>query len=79
MEHDQAERNIEQAIVDLEHSADGGGMILTGWVMVAEFIDKEGHPHLSAYAARGMPFWRIDGLIEAAPQAIVYTEDVDEE
>lgn len=76
---DEAERNLENAIADYEKAANGLGMILTGWVVAAEFIDVDGHPYLAAYAARGMPFWRIDGLIDAAPHAILYSEELEDD
>jgi len=75
---DEAERNLERAIMEYERAAEGEGAIITGWVVVAEFIDHDGHPHLAAYAAHGMPFWRIDGLIEAAPSAMLYMEEFEE-
>jgi hypothetical protein len=76
---DEAERNLENAIADYEKAANDFGKVLVCWVLAAEFIDDEGQPYLAAYAARGMPFWRIDGLIDAAPHAIIYMEEVDDE
>lgn len=76
---EEAERNLENAIADYERVSNGIGKILTAWVIAAEFIDEDGHPYLAAYAAKGMPFWRIDGLIEAAPQAILYAEEYEDE
>jgi hypothetical protein len=75
---DEAAHNLERAIMDYDRAAEGEGAIITGWVTVAEFIDHEGQPHLAAYAAHGMPFWRIDGLIEAAPSAMLYMEEFEE-
>lgn len=76
---DEAERNLENAIADYEKAANGIGTILTGWVVAAEFIDGDGHPYLAAFAGRGMPFWRIDGLIDAAPRAILYSEELEDD
>ena len=75
----EAEQALEAAIAAYERAADGAGAILTGWVLVAEFMDHTGYPHLAAYAARGLPYWRIDGLIEAAPSAIAYSEEFEDE
>ena len=77
--HEEAEQALENALADYEKAANGIGKILTGWVVAAEFLDEDGQPYLAAYAARGMPFWRIDGLIEAAPQAILYTEELEDD
>jgi len=76
---EEAERNLENAIAEYEKAANGLGHILIGWVVAAEFIDQDGQPYLAAYAARGMPFWRIDGLIDAAPHAILYMEEVEDD
>ena len=75
------EEALEKAIVEFERNSEGYGAIITGWVVIAEFIDTNGDPQLSAYARSGMPYWRIDGLIEAAPTAIVYAdwEEIDED
>lgn len=75
---DEAEQALENAIMHYERTVEGEGAILTGWVIVGEFLDHGGQPHLAAYAARGLPFWRIDGLIEAAPTAIAYMEEYEE-
>lgn len=76
---EQAERNLEQALVEYERAVNGEGTLLTGWVIVAEFLTREGTPHLAAYASRGLPYWRIDGMIEAAHSTILYVEVTDEE
>lgn len=73
-EHETA---LERAIIDYERETDGIGAIITGWVLVAEFITTEGEPQLCAYARSGMPYWRIDGLIEAAPTVMEYEWDED--
>jgi hypothetical protein len=76
---DDAERALENAIVEYEKATNEVGKILVGWVVAAEFMDEDGQPYLAAYAARGMPFWRIDGLIDAAPHAILYMEEVEDD
>ena len=79
---DQAEQNLEQALVEYERAVDGEGTLITGWVVVAEFLTREGVPHLAAYASRGLPYWRIDGMIEAAHSTIAYAvedEDIDDD
>jgi hypothetical protein len=73
-EHDS---DLEQAIINYEKTVQGEGAILTGWVLVAEFIDRNGDPMLSSYARTGMPYWRISGMIDAAPSVMDYAEDED--
>lgn len=70
-----AETRLEQAIIAYEKESLGDGVLLTGWVVVAEWIDSDGNPNLSAFAREGMPYWRIDALLEAAPNEIVYDEE----
>lgn len=72
---EEAQQHLEHAILQYEQAAESEGALLTGWVVIAEFIDRDGHPHLSAYAAEGLPYWRIDGLIEAAPAVMLYAEE----
>lgn len=69
-----AERTLEQAIIAYDREADGQNAILTGWVLIAEWIDEDGEPSMSAYAREGMPYWRIDGLLSAAPDQFMYVD-----
>lgn len=69
-----AEKNLERAIVAYDRDADGQNAILTGWVLIAEWIDEDGEPAMSAYAREGMPYWRIDGLLNAAPEQLTYVD-----
>jgi len=71
------EKQIEEAIVAYERESEGEGVLLTGWVVVAEWINADGEPELSAFAREGMPYWRIDALLEAAPYEMIYDEDYD--
>ena len=71
------ERSLEDAIIHHDNEHDGGNAILTGWVLVAEWIDKDGEPNLTAYAKTGMPFWRIDGLLAAGENAMNYAPEVE--
>ena len=71
------ETDLEQAIINYEKTVEGEGAILTGWVLVAEFIDHNGDPMLSSYARSGMPYWRITGMIDSIPSVMEYTEDED--
>jgi hypothetical protein len=78
MTFDEAEANLEKAILAFEKAATGEGSLLTGWVLIGEFMDSDGMPRLSAWAADGLPYWRIDGMIDAASDIVVYeTEDED--
>lgn len=70
-----AETTIEHAIRAYDKETDGRGALLTGWVIVAEWIDEDGNPDLTAFAREGMPYWRINSLIEAAPMEIIYDDD----
>lgn len=69
------EKRLEEAIIAYEKDSGGEGVLLTGWVIVAEWINADGEPELSAFAREGMPYWRIDALLEAAPHEIVYDDD----
>ena len=75
---EEAEANLERAILDYAQTAEERTALLTGWVIIGEFMDADGTPELLAYAARSLPYWRIDGMIDAASDAIAYeTEDED--
>ena len=72
-----AETAIENAIRAYDKETLGTGALITGWVVIAEWIDEDGDPDLTAFAREGMPYWRINSLIEAAPMEIVYDDDDD--
>ncbi len=69
-----AEAVLERAIIGYDREADGQNAILTGWVLIAEWIDEDGSPAMSAYAREGMPYWRIDGLLSSAPDQFAYVD-----
>lgn len=73
-----AEVAVENAIRSYDQHVGTGNALLTGWVVVAEWIDSNGDPNLSAFAREGMPYWRINALLEAAPYEIVYADDEDD-
>lgn len=73
------EAALEQAIIAMERHLEGDGVLLTGWVVVAEFVDENGDPMLAGYARSNMPYWRINGLLDAGPEALAYAEEWDEE
>lgn len=73
-----AETQIEQAIMAYEKEAGGDGALLTGWVVVAEWVDGNGDPNLTAFARERMPHWRINALLEEAPYQIAYDIDDDD-
>lgn len=80
MDREQSEAALEAALVALERANEGNGMLLTGWIVIAEFVDENSTPILSGYARTGMPYWRIDGLVDNAVEALCYVdEDADEE
>lgn len=70
-----AEQRIEHAIRAYDDEIDGDNALLMGWVIVAEWIDANGDPNLTAFAREGMPYWRINALIDAAPAEILYDEE----
>lgn len=72
-----AETAVENAIRAYDREVDGSGALLTGWVVIAEWIDDQGDPDLTAFAREGMPYWRINALLEAAPMEIMYDDDDD--
>jgi len=74
-----AEKMIEDAIRAYDADTDSGNALLLGWVVVAEWIDENGDPAISAFAREGMPYWRIDGLMSAAPETLAYIEYEDDE
>lgn len=71
------EKHLESAIIAYDREADGQNALLTGWVVIAEWIDEDGEPAMSAYAREGMPYWRIDGLLSSAPDQFLYVDDDD--
>lgn len=69
------ETQLEQAIRAYDAAIEGENALLTGWVVVAEWIDRDGDPNLTAFAQERMPWWRIDALLEAGPGAMLYDDD----
>jgi hypothetical protein len=49
--------------------------IVTGWVVVAEFVDSEGTQALAAFTSTHMPYWKINGMLEAAHYEMNYAEE----
>lgn len=74
-----AETLIENAIKSYDKETGGDGALLTGWVVIAEWIDSNGDANLTAFARERMPHWRINALLEEAPFHIVYDTDDDDE
>jgi hypothetical protein len=79
MDRQEAEAALETALVALERADEGDGMLLTGWIVVAEFVDSDGAPLLAGFARTGMPYWRIDGLVTNAVDTLCYVEEDDSE
>lgn len=74
------ETQIDNAVMTYLREVYENPAILTGWVIVAEFMNTEGTPDLAAFASAGMPYWKINGMIEAAPHEMEYAyEDEDED
>lgn len=70
-----AEMRIQEAIRAYDKENGNDNALLIGWVVVAEWITADGEPNLTAFAQEGMPYWRIDALLEAAPNEIIYDDD----
>ena len=69
------EVQIENAIRAYDRETTDGNALLVGWVVVAEWIDENGDPALTAFAQERMPYWRINALLEAAPNEIAYDDE----
>lgn len=78
MANETAEQMLEQAILNYARVSGVEHGMLTGWVIVAESVDEEGVPALNAYASQGLPHWRINGMIDAAPEQIYYLSEDEE-
>lgn len=75
----EGESLIEEAILRYLREVYEDPAIITGWVIVAEFVDTQGTPDLHAFACSGMPYWKINGMLEAAPYEITYADEEDED
>lgn len=78
MANETAEQLLEQAILNYARVTEDDHGMLTGWVVVAESVDGDGVPKLSAFASQGLPWWRINGMIDAAPTQIGYMSEDEE-
>ena len=66
------EKELEAAIVNHDAECDGGNALLVGWVLVSEWIDKDGNPNLVSYAKEGSPYWRVEGLLQMGNLGFTY-------
>ena len=66
---------LESAMLAYLRENYDGVALVTGWVLIAEIMDAEAVPDLVGFAADNMTYWKINGLIEAAPHEIVYEEE----
>ena len=69
---------IEKAIKAYDKDTGGDGALLTGWIVLAEWVDANGDPNLTAFARERMPYWRIKAILEEGPYLIVYDTDDDD-
>jgi hypothetical protein len=76
--HD-AEQGVEAAIKAYLEQVYEDPVIVTGWVVVAEVMHSDGEPELYPFATDGMPYWKINGLLWAAPDEMVYCDAEDED
>ena len=73
---------IEKGILQVLQDEYENAAIVTGWVIVAEFMTTDGTPDIHAFAADHMPYWKINGMLDAAPHEMGYAyddEDADED
>lgn len=68
------EQQIESAIKAYDKAEGGENALLMGWVVVAEWVDEDGDPNLTAFARERMPYWRINALLEAGHAEIIYDD-----
>jgi len=71
------EEQLEAAMLAYLRENYEGVALITGWVMVAEIMDAEAVPDLVGFAAEHMPYWKINGLIDAGRDIIAYEEYAD--
>jgi len=69
---------VEQAILAYLQAEYVNAALLAGWVVVAEFITTDGEPDITTFASAGLPYWRINGLLDAAPFEMDYAEEDEE-
>jgi hypothetical protein len=69
---------VDAAITAYLHAEYENAALLAGWVIVAEFITSEGEPDITAFAAEGLPYWRVNGLLDAAPYEMGYVGEDEE-
>lgn len=60
--HDPAREAIHEAIKSHAPVAETGGAVLTGWTVVAEWMDGGGTRWLTRGSAEGMTTWAAKGL-----------------
>lgn len=74
-----AQGALEDAVLKHLQNEFDNAAILTGWIVVAEFMTTEGEPDIYAFAAPGMPYWKVNGMLEAAPHEMGYVYDDEDE
>lgn len=68
---------LESAMLAYLRDNYDGVALVTGWVLVAEIMDADAVPDLVGFAADNMPYWKINGLIDAGRDVIEYEEFAD--
>lgn len=63
-ESDPGREAVHEAIQ--RHAPRGEDALLTGWVLVAEWVDHDGGRWLSKAHAASTPSWTADGMLHAA-------------
>jgi len=55
---------IHEAIQSSTEDSDLAGGLLTGWVLVCEWMNTDGALWMSRLTSDGLPTWRSDGMLE---------------
>lgn len=69
---------VEAATLRYLQEIEADPAIVTGWVVVAEYMNADGVPTLLPFAATGMPYWKINGMLDAAREEMIYDDGDDE-
>ena len=69
---------ITEAIQAQLHAEYENAALVAAWVVVTEFVTTEGESELTAFATDGLPYWRINGMLDAAPHEMGYVDEDEE-
>lgn len=66
---------LQRRVAEIE---DGGGVVVTAWVAVVEYITDAGTQELALIHDDTSPEWRIDGLLNGGHSIVGWDETADE-